>query len=106
TMMEFYEAYADYHALMRMTEEMIATVAREVLGTEPITSGDHQISLQAPFTRLSLREAARDAAARRLRREVSDADLRDRDRAAALARELHVEIAGRHGARPLATLMH
>src|SRR4051812_33841203 len=29
TMMEFYEAYADYHALMRMTEAMIATVARE-----------------------------------------------------------------------------
>src|SRR5262249_21605733 len=37
TMMEFYEAYADYHALMRMTEEMISTVARQVLGTPRIT---------------------------------------------------------------------
>ena len=92
TMMEFYEAYADYHALMRMTEEMIATVAREVLGSEQVTFGEHQISLQAPFKRLSLRAAARDAAARRLRREVTDADLRDRDKAAALAGELGVEI--------------
>ena len=103
TMMEFYEAYADYHALMRMTEEMIAAVAREVLGTEQVTFGDHQISLQAPFTRLSLREAARDAAARRLRREVTDADLRDRDRAAALAGEPNVEIEAGHGADKIAT---
>jgi lysyl-tRNA synthetase class 2 len=103
TMMEFYEAYADYHALMRMTEEMIATVAREVLGTEQITFGEHRISLQAPFKRLSLRDAARDAAARRLRREVSDSDLRDRDKAAALARELGVEIEAGHGAGKIAT---
>src|SRR6185295_2079484 len=92
TMMEFYEAYADYHALMRMTEQMISSVARQVLGTEQITFGDQQISLQAPFTRLSLRAAAREAASRRLGREVTDADLRDRDRAAAIARDLHVEI--------------
>src|SRR5204863_8220686 len=61
TMMEFYEAYADYHALMRMTEEMISTVARQVVGTEQVTFGDRAISLQAPFVRLSLREAAADA---------------------------------------------
>src|SRR5471032_1477807 len=59
TMMEFYEAYADYHALMRMTEEMISTVATQVLGTDQIAFGDHQISLKAPFVRLSLRQAAR-----------------------------------------------
>ncbi len=56
------EAYADYQALMRMTEEMIATAARKAVGSEQITFGDHQISLQAPFVRLSLREAAREAA--------------------------------------------
>ena len=33
TMMEFYEAYADYQALMTMTEQMIATVARKVIGS-------------------------------------------------------------------------
>src|SRR6185295_9333628 len=103
TMMEFYEAYADYHALMRMTEEMISSVARQVLGTEQITFGDQQISLQAPFTRLSLRAAAREAASRRLGREVTDADLRDRDRAAAIARDLHVEIEPGHGAGKITT---
>jgi lysyl-tRNA synthetase class 2 len=103
TMMEFYEAYADYHALMRMTEEMIATVARQVLGTEQITYGEQQISLQSPFTRLSLRAAAREAASRRLHREVSDADLRDRNQAAAIARELGVEIDAGDGAGKITT---
>src|SRR3982750_185118 len=32
TMMEFYEAYADYHQLMTMTEDLFATVARQVTG--------------------------------------------------------------------------
>jgi lysyl-tRNA synthetase, class II len=103
TMMEFYEAYADYHALMRMTEQMIATVARQVLGTERITFGEHEISLQPPFVRLSLREAARDAASRTLKRDVADADLRDRERAAAIARELGVEIDAGHGAGKITT---
>src|SRR5262252_1468621 len=103
TMMEFYEAYADYHAVMRMTEEMISSVARQVLGTEQITFGDHQISLSAPFARLSLRTAAREAASRRLQREVTDADLRDRDRAAALARELGVDIEPGDGAGKITT---
>src|SRR6202007_700567 len=66
TMMEFYEAYSDYQALMTMTEEMFGAVARQVNGTEQIVFGDHQISLAAPFVRLSLREAARAAAARKL----------------------------------------
>src|SRR6185295_16856643 len=55
------------------------------------------------FTRLSLRAAAREAASRRLGREVTDADLRDRDRAAAIARDLHVEIEPGHGAGKITT---
>jgi lysyl-tRNA synthetase, class II len=103
TMMEFYEAYSDYQALMRMTEEMISTVATQVLGTNQIQFGDHQISLTPPFVRLSLREAAREAAARRLGREVADADLRDRGRVAALAKELGLEVDPGHGAGKLTT---
>jgi lysyl-tRNA synthetase, class II len=98
TMMEFYEAYADYHALMRMTEDMISTVARRAAGGEQIAFGDHQISLQPPFARVSLREAARDAASRRLHRDVTEADLRNRDTAAALARDLGVAIEPGDGA--------
>jgi lysyl-tRNA synthetase, class II len=103
TMMEFYEAYADYQALMRMTEEMVATVARQTVGGDQITFGDHHISLTPPFARLSLREGAREAAARRLQREVGEAELRDRDRAAKLAGELGLEIDPGYGAGKITT---
>src|SRR5712691_4125654 len=103
TMLEFYEAYADYQALMRMTEEMIATVARQAIGTEQIAFGDHQISLQAPFARLSLRDAAREAASRRLDREVTDADLRTRDAVAAIAAQLVLEVDPGDGAGKITT---
>jgi lysyl-tRNA synthetase class 2 len=103
TMMEFYEAYADYHALMRMTEDMISTVARQVIGSEQVTFNEQPISLQVPFARLSLRDAARDAASRRLHREIGDSDLRDREKAAALARELHLDVDPGSGAGKIAT---
>ncbi len=103
TMLEFYQSYSDYLDLMTMTEELIGTVAQQVVGTTDVTFGDHQISLAAPFARVSLREGAADAAAKRLGREVSVADLRDRDRAAAIARELGVEVEAGHGAGKIAT---
>src|SRR5205085_1311099 len=59
TMMEFYQAYSDYQALMTMTEELIAYVAEQAIGTDQVTFGEHQISLKAPFVRLSLRDGAR-----------------------------------------------
>ena len=103
TMMEFYEAYADYQALMRMTEEMIGTVARQAIGTDQIVFGDHQISLAAPFVRLSLRAAAREAASKKLGRDVTDADLRNRETAAAIAAALGIEIEPDAGAGTIAT---
>jgi lysyl-tRNA synthetase class 2 len=103
TMMEFYEAYADYHALMAMTEVMISAVARQVVGTDQITFGEHQISLTAPFARLSLREGARAAAATRLQRDVTDADLRQREAAVRLATDLGIELKGGDGPGKIAT---
>src|SRR6476659_8301982 len=103
TMMEFYQAYSDYRDLMTMTEELIATVAAKAVGAETVTFGDHTISLAAPFARLSLREAARDAASRRLKREVEPEELRDRARGAALAAELGIEIDRADGAGKIAT---
>jgi lysyl-tRNA synthetase class 2 len=103
TMMEFYEAYADYQTLMVMTEEMIGTVARKAVGTDVVTVGEHEISLKAPFARLSMREGAREAAAKRLGRDVTDADLRDREKAARLASELHIEVKPTDGAGRITT---
>ena len=103
TMLEFYEAYADYQALMRMTEQMIAAAAQHAVGGTQVTFGEQQISLQPPFARLSLREAARQAVSRRLHREITDADLRDRATVAGLAAELGIEVDPGHGAGKITT---
>jgi len=98
TMLEFYWSYADYTDLMTLTEDMLATVAREAVGTDEVTFGEHAISLKAPFRRLSLREAAREAASKRLGTDVRAEDLRSRDAAAALASTLGVAVAPAMGA--------
>ncbi len=62
TMLEFYLAYADYHMLMDLTEEMFRAVAQELLGSAqiPYTLADDQQGLydfDAPFTRMTLVES-------------------------------------------------
>src|SRR4029078_7747422 len=71
TMMEFYEMYADYHQLMTMTEEMFSTGARHVVGGAAVPYGERTLSFAPPFQRLSLREGAREAASRKLGRDVA-----------------------------------
>ncbi|HID89950.1 MAG TPA: lysine--tRNA ligase [Anaerolineae bacterium] len=61
TMLEFYAAYFDYWALMDLVEEMVSTVAQEVLGTTTITYQGHTIDLSPPWRRVSLREAILEA---------------------------------------------
>jgi lysyl-tRNA synthetase class 2 len=101
--MEFYQAYSDYQDLMVMTEELIGSAARQAIGTDQVTFNDRPISLAAPFARVSLREGARDAASKRLGRDVAEGELRDRDRAVALARELDVEVLPGQGPGKIAT---
>ncbi len=109
TMLEFYEAYVDYEHLMRMTEEMLSKVALQVLGSEETPWGEHILSFAPPYRRLPLRAAAAEAAGRRLKDEpawrggVSESDLRDRTRAAAVARALGLPVEAGHGAGRIAT---
>jgi lysyl-tRNA synthetase class 2 len=56
TMLEFYQAYANYHDLMDLTEEMVQFVAQEVNGTTIVEFDGHTIDL-SKWTRLSMREA-------------------------------------------------
>jgi len=56
TMLEFYQAYANYHDLMALTQELITYVAKEVNGTTKTTFNDVEIDL-ANWTKLSMREA-------------------------------------------------
>ncbi len=57
TMLEWYEAYADYEDTMRRIETLVDGVAREVLGTTRATFRGHEIDLAAPWKRVSLVEA-------------------------------------------------
>ena len=56
-MLEFYEAYRDYHYLMDLTEELFRTVAERVLGTARITYQGQPIDLGAKYDRLTMAEA-------------------------------------------------
>ena len=59
TMLEFYQAYANYHDLMDLTEELIAFVAQEVNGTTITEFDGVEIDL-GKWTRLTMREAIRE----------------------------------------------
>jgi lysyl-tRNA synthetase class 2 len=92
TMLEFYQAYSDYHELMAMTEQMISAVAVAAIGTDRTRFGGHEISLAAPYRRVSLREGARTAASAKLGLDVTDGDLRSAESASAIARKLRIEL--------------
>jgi lysyl-tRNA synthetase class 2 len=98
TMLEFYWTYADYTDLMPLTEQLLGEVATSATGSDESPYGDHVISWKAPFRRLSLREAVREAASRRLNAPVDPGELRTRDGAAALAGRLGVHVAAGMGA--------
>jgi lysyl-tRNA synthetase class 2 len=110
TMLEFYQAYVDAEHLMVFTEEMLSVVLRQVLGTLEAPFGDHVLSFATPYRRLSLRTAAARRANERLMDQgrglgqpITEADLRDRSRAAEVARALGLEVHPAHGAGKIAT---
>jgi len=61
TTLELYEAYVDYTAMMRLTEELVTTVAETVLGTLRIDYGGTVIDLSPPWPRRSMAELVRVA---------------------------------------------
>jgi len=60
TMLESYEAYADYNDVMAMLEEMVYEVSQQVMGTAEVKFGDNIINFKPPWQRLSLRQAVID----------------------------------------------
>ncbi len=57
TSVEFYWAYATYHDLMDFTESLLTGIARDVLKTEIVRFGEHDINLKGPYARHTMREA-------------------------------------------------
>jgi lysyl-tRNA synthetase class 2 len=76
-----------------------------VTNGDEVQYGDRTLSFAPPFQRLSLREGARAAASKKLGREVAEDELRDRDAAARLARDLHLEVKSTDGPGKIATTM-
>jgi lysyl-tRNA synthetase, class II len=61
TSVEVYQAYADYHEMMALTEQLISTVAQEILGTLTITYQDDSIDLTPPWRRVTMHELVKEA---------------------------------------------
>ena len=61
TMLESYEAYADYNDIMALVEQMVATAARTVNGSERAIFHGHEIDFTPPWRRLSLKDELKKA---------------------------------------------
>jgi lysyl-tRNA synthetase class 2 len=85
TMLEFYWAYADYELLMDFTEELLAGVVEEVVGTQQVQWGEHVIDFNRPWRRLTMRQAILEYS------DLTPDDLVDRARMEAAARALDVQ---------------
>ncbi len=60
TMMELYQAYVDYNEMMALVEDMISSIAMNVLGTMKITYGDKEIDLTPPWDRKTMLGAIKE----------------------------------------------
>lgn len=60
TMLELYQAYADFHDIMDLTEEMIKYVAQAVVGTLQIPYGEYTVDLEKPWARRHMVELIRE----------------------------------------------
>ncbi|MCM3571465.1 lysine--tRNA ligase [Neobacillus mesonae] len=86
TMIELYEAYADYRDIMSLTENLIAHIAEEVLGTTTIQYGDYEVNLKPEWKRLHMVDAIKEYTGVDFWKEMSVEEAR------ALANEHGVEI--------------
>ncbi len=91
TLLELYQAYTDINGMMEITENMIRTVARKVLGTGQVPYGDHVIDLDKPFEKLSMTDAV-------LRYTGVDFNkITTMEEAKKVADQFHLELQERHG---------
>ena len=86
TMLEFYVSYADYHDLIILTEEMILSLALQVLGKSVIEYQGKVINLTPPWRRWSYHQAILEV------NKLDQTVLTDRDKALAAAKQLNVQV--------------
>lgn len=86
TMIELYEAYADYKDIMSLTENLVAHIAQEVLGTTTVAYGEYQVDLKPEWKRLHMVDAIKEYVGVDFWKEMSIEEARQ------LAKEHNVEI--------------
>ncbi|MBU4542017.1 MAG: lysine--tRNA ligase [Firmicutes bacterium] len=90
TLLESYEAYANYDDLMKMIEELYSFLAEEVNKSETVIYGDKVISLAAPFKRARMVDLVKEHT------NVDFDVMTDVEVARAAAKELHVDVDGKN----------
>ncbi len=92
TMLEFYEAYADYHDLMDLTEDMLRSMAQEILGTTNLTYQGDEYDFGKPFTRMTVKDSILH-----FNPDISAAELESLDSASAIAQRLEIPVKPSYG---------
>ncbi|MFD2671504.1 lysine--tRNA ligase [Marinicrinis sediminis] len=72
TMIELYEAYADYEDIMQLTEDLVRHIAQEVLGTTMVEYQGQQVDLGTPWKRVSMVDAIKEVTGIDFKQEMSD----------------------------------
>ena len=103
TMLEFYWAYADYHDLMALSEQLLSHTVQTAVGTLDVQWGDHQISFAAPFARRTFRSLVVDAVSQKLGEDLDEHLLKDGKVVTLLAQRLGVEVEKGWGPGKVAT---
>src|SRR5699024_6261264 len=85
-MIELYKAYADYEDIIRLTQNLTAHIAKEVLGTTVIKYGEHEVDLGPSWTRLHIVDAVKGYTGVDFWDKMTDEEAR------ALAKEHTIEI--------------
>ncbi|WP_174615367.1 lysine--tRNA ligase [Virgibacillus ihumii] len=74
TMMELYEAYADFHDVMTLTENLIAHIATEVLGSPVVKYGDYEVNLEPEWKRVHMVDVVKEYTGVDFWQHMSDED--------------------------------
>ncbi|MGB8001505.1 MAG: lysine--tRNA ligase [Anaerobacillus sp.] len=86
TMLELYEAYADYKDVMALTEQMVAHIAKEVTGSTTIQYGEYEINLEPEWKRVHMVDAVKEVTGVDFWNQMTD------DEARSIAKEHGVDV--------------